>query len=84
MIQTRMLHSASARMRDTAAALQTTAFNVAIGGGALVGGLLLDGYGIGILPFADVAVMVFGIIFLVFSDLWLAQHGRRAHPKQQL
>jgi MFS transporter, DHA1 family, inner membrane transport protein len=84
MVQTRMLHSASARMRDTAAALQTTAFNVAIGGGALVGGLLLDGYGLGILPFADVAVMIFGIIFLVFSDLWLAQHSRRAHPKQQL
>ena len=38
MIQTRVLHTASARVRDLAAALFTTSFNIAIGGGALVGG----------------------------------------------
>jgi DHA1 family inner membrane transport protein len=81
MIQTRMLHSASARMRDTAAALQTTAFNVAIGGGALVGGLLLDGFSLRILPFADVAITLLGIVVLVVSDLALAARARRAHPR---
>jgi DHA1 family inner membrane transport protein len=80
MIQTRLLHTASPRMRDTAAALQTTSFNVAIGGGALVGGLLLDSYGLTILPYATVVVMVVGIVFLIASDLWLARRAARLHP----
>jgi DHA1 family inner membrane transport protein len=77
-LQTRMLHTASARMRDTAAALQTTAFNVAIGGGALVGGLLLDSAGLKSLPFADVAITIVALVFIVISDAWLrARAGRR-------
>jgi len=77
MIQTRMLRVASARIRETAAALQTTAFNVGIGGGALVGGLLLDHLGLRILPLADVLITVVGVAFIVASDFWLTR--RRLH-----
>jgi DHA1 family inner membrane transport protein len=81
MLQTRMLHTASARIRDTAIALQTTAFNAAIGGGALIGGILLDSFGITVLPFADVAVLVVGIVLLIASDAWLrARAARPRHP----
>jgi predicted MFS family arabinose efflux permease len=76
-IQTRMLHVASARMRETAVALQTTSFNIGIGGGALVGGLLLDQSGLRILPFADVVITVVGVVFLVVSDAWLSRRRTR-------
>jgi predicted MFS family arabinose efflux permease len=68
MLQTRMLHTASFRMRDLAAALQTTAFNIGIGGGALIGGLVLEGPGIHTLPLVDVAFLVAGVLlFLIFD-----------------
>ena len=68
MLQTRMLHTASFRMRDLAAALQTTAFNIGIGGGALIGGLVLEGPGLHALPLFDVAFLVSGVVlFLVFD-----------------
>jgi len=76
-IQTRMLHVASARMRETAVALQTTAFNVGIGGGALIGGLLLDQWGLRILPLADVLLTAVGVVFILASDLWLSRRRRR-------
>ena len=70
MLQTRMLHTASFRMRDLAAALQTTAFNIGIGGGALVGGLLLDSTGLASLPIAEVVFIGAGVIvFLVFDRI---------------
>ena len=50
LLHARVLHSASERIRDLAAASLTTAFNLAIGGGALLGGLLLDNFGLTVLP----------------------------------
>jgi len=76
MLQTRMLHTASARLRDLAAALFTTSFNFAIGFGALVGGLLLDGVGIISLPFIDVAIISVGVVFMLVSNVWLASRTR--------
>jgi DHA1 family inner membrane transport protein len=76
-IQTRMLHVASARMRETAVALQTTSFNIGIGGGALLGGLLLDQLGLRILPLADVIITVVGVAFMLVSDAWLARRRTR-------
>ncbi len=76
-IQTRMLHVASARMRETAVALQTTAFNLGIGGGALVGGLLLNQLGLRILPLAEAILTVVGVVFLAGSDVWLARRRLR-------
>ena len=40
-LQTRMMQSASPAARNMAAALQTTAFNIGIGGGAFLGGLVI-------------------------------------------
>ena len=55
LLQTRMLHAAPARIRDTASAFNTTAFNAGIGSGALLGAVLLDTLGLGSLPFVFVA-----------------------------
>ncbi|MET0303896.1 MAG: MFS transporter [Microbacteriaceae bacterium] len=72
LFQARLLHEASARVRDVAAAWLTTAFNIAIGGGALIGGAALDGFGIQTLPWIQVAVVVVGLVFVS------ATLGRRA------
>ncbi|MCU1441190.1 MAG: transporter [Rhodoglobus sp.] len=74
MLQSRMLHTASPRMRDTASAYLTTSFNVGIGGGALIGGILLDRSDITVLPFVDVAVLVLAIVVAIIGDAWLRRH----------
>lgn len=76
MMQTRMLHAASPRTRDVAAAYLTTAFNVGIGGGALLGGLLFSTLGVTALPFVHVAVTALGLAIVVASDRWLAARQR--------
>ena len=77
MLQTRMLHTASFRMRDLAAALQTTAFNIGIGGGALVGGLLLEPFGLGSLPLAAIIFMLAGILAFIGFDAWRSAKARQ-------
>ena len=68
MLQTRMLHTASPRIRDVASAYLTTSFNVAIGGGALVGGLLLDRTNIIVLPFVDIVITLLAIVVFLVGD----------------
>jgi len=68
MLQTRMLHTASARIRDVSSAYLTTSFNIAIGGGALIGGILLDRTNITVLPFVDVAVTLLAIVVFLVGD----------------
>jgi predicted MFS family arabinose efflux permease len=80
MLQTRMLHTSSARMRDLGSALFTTSFNFAIGGGALIGGLLLDAFGIGVLPGVDIGFLVAAIILILVTDAWLGARARRPRP----
>lgn len=75
MLQTRMLRTASFRVRDLAAALQTTAFNVGIGGGALLGGLLLEGVGIARLPLFEIGLVALGLVVSIAVD---AAHRRSA------
>ncbi|MET0842930.1 MAG: MFS transporter [Mycetocola sp.] len=77
MLQTRMLHTASFRTRDFAAALQTTAFNIGIGGGALLGGLLLDRNGIQSLPFALIVFLAGGLIVMIGTDAARSARARR-------
>jgi len=75
MLQSRLLQTASQRMRDVGSAYFTTSFNVAIGGGALIGGLLLDAYGVGVLPFVDVGVTLGGIALILLSEAILARRA---------
>lgn len=69
MLQTRMPRTASFRTRDLSAALQTTAFNIGIGGGAALGGLLLDGVGLGILPFVMIVLVAAGLGLSLTTDV---------------
>lgn len=57
LLQTRLLHAAPAHQRDAASALYTTAFNVGIGGGALLGAVLFEWIGVQSLPFVYAAVL---------------------------
>lgn len=75
LLQTRVLVVASPQLRDVAAALVTTSFNIGIGGGALIGSLMLDGWGLHTLPFANVAVAAIIIVLILVSDYLL--RGRR-------
>lgn len=75
LMQARMMHTASVRVRDAAAAYFTTSFNVAIGGGALVGGLLLDGWGIQALPFVDATITVIGLAMIIVVAVWLRRRA---------
>lgn len=76
LMHSRVLHSASERIRDLAAAWLTTAFNLAIGGGALLGGLLLDNLGIGVLPWFGAAIIAAGLGFVLVTD----RARIKAHP----
>jgi len=76
LMHARVLHSASERIRDIAAAMLTTAFNLAIGGGALLGGLLLDAYGLEVLPWAAAAIVLVSLAFILATD----KRRIAAHP----
>ena len=76
LLHTRVLHSASERIRDLAAASLTTAFNIAIGGGALLGGILLDRYGLTVLPWAAVGLISLSLAFALATD----RRRVAAHP----
>lgn len=69
LFQTRMLHAASARIRDTASAFYTTAFNIGIGGGALLGAVLLDTLGLEVIPLVYAALLGLALVLVVVSDL---------------
>ena len=58
LLQTRLLQAAAPERRDAASALYTTAFNIGIGGGALVGGLLFGAFGVASIPLAFVVMAV--------------------------
>jgi predicted MFS family arabinose efflux permease len=52
-----IMELASPRLRDFAGALRTTAWNLGIGGGSFIGGLLLVPFGIASLPFIGAGVL---------------------------
>jgi predicted MFS family arabinose efflux permease len=78
MMQTRMLRTASPRLRDFAAALQTTAFNLGIGAGALFGALLLEGIGLDALPWVALLLMAVGLLLSVGAYARRATIDRRS------
>jgi predicted MFS family arabinose efflux permease len=68
LLQSRMMHSVSFRLRDTASAWVTISFNLAIGGGALVGATVLDHLGIGVLPWTEAVFVLLSIGFILSTD----------------
>lgn len=64
----RLLHVASVDIRDTASAFYSTSFNIGIGGGALVGAALLDGFGLTSLPVAYLITLVVAGALLVAAE----------------
>ncbi len=78
LFQTRLLQVASPRIRDIASAWLTVAFNIGIGGGAFIGGLLFNGVGLEVLPFVEVGVLVLAIVLLLASLAWTRRVARSA------
>lgn len=68
MLSTRLLHSASARIRDAAAAFYTTAFNLGIGGGALLGAVLYDTLGLETLPWVFTGILVLSFLIVLLTS----------------
>lgn len=68
LLQTRMMHSVTVRLRDAGAAWTTISFNTSIGAGALLGGVLLDRLGIQVLPWIEVALVLAAIVFVLATD----------------
>ncbi|ANJ28287.1 MFS transporter [Agromyces aureus] len=69
MLNTRLLHSASAKIRDAAASFYTTAFNTGIGGGALLGAALYGVIGLAALPWVLVGLFACATTALVWTAL---------------
>lgn len=79
LLQTRVLHAAPARIRDTSSAFYTTAFNIGIGGGALVGALALERFGLGSLPIIYLGFLAASIVLVLVTDALL-----RGRPKRRV
>ncbi len=77
LLSTRLLHATPESHRDAASALYTTAFNIGIGGGALVGAVVFGWIGVQVLPFLYAAVLVVAALVVMRA----AGRGRaRAQP----
>lgn len=80
LFQTRALHGASARVRDLTGAIVTTAFDSAIGLGALLGGIVLDTAGIAAVPWWASGIVVLGLLWVLLTDrARIAAHPADAH-----
>lgn len=67
LLQTRLLHASSAAFRDSASAVYTTAFNLGIGGGALLGAVAYDTVGVGGLPWLYLGILAVGLVLVLLS-----------------
>ena len=65
LLQARNMQAASPQLRSFAAALQTTAINIGIGGGALIGGLSIDAFGLTNLPITAAVIVGAGLVAIV-------------------
>lgn len=71
LLQTKMLHTVPPRVRDIAAAIMTTGFNLGIATGALLGAGLLDGVGLEALPLVAAAVIAGCLVLVIVGDRML-------------
>jgi predicted MFS family arabinose efflux permease len=78
LLSTQLLHAASPAIRDTSSAFVSTSFNVGIGSGALLGGLVLEVAGLGALPWADIAALTVAGALLAVSPVIAARRSARA------
>jgi predicted MFS family arabinose efflux permease len=62
-----IMEMASPRLRDFAGALRTTAWNLGIGGGSFIGGVLLVPLGIESLPFIGAGVLVLAAVMALVA-----------------
>ncbi|MGY0390624.1 MFS transporter [Nocardioides sp. WG-D5] len=69
MLMTRVMKEAAPSARPLAAALQTTAINVALAGGAATGGAALGVVDLAALPWVAAVVLAVGVAVLVIVDL---------------
>jgi DHA1 family inner membrane transport protein len=67
LLGTRLLHVASLKSRDAASAYYATAFNIGIGGGALLGAVVFEQFGLAALPVTYLATLVLGGSVLAVS-----------------
>jgi predicted MFS family arabinose efflux permease len=81
MLQARLLHTASKRMRDIASAYLTTSFNLGIGLGAFIGAVLLDAVGVGVLPLVAAGLTLVGVVVLLVGDARLHRRAAVAPPR---
>ena len=68
LLQTRMMRITPPHQRSPAAALQTTAFNIAIGGGAVVGALVVGEWGLEALPWWAALLTGAGLILSLLTS----------------
>lgn len=83
MFQTRMMQSASVGARNVAAALQTTAFNVGIGGGAFMGGAVIDHLSLAVLPFWAAICMCVALIAAVIWEIYIKRRPKKPGKKEK-
>lgn len=64
--QARLLQTASLALRDIAAAWLTVAFNIGIGGGALLGGIVIGTWSVAALPLVTLGCLVLALGLVMF------------------
>jgi len=83
MLQTRMMIVASPLMRNVAAALQTTAFNVGIGGGAFMGGVVIDRLALDVLPFWAAVCMFVALLAAGTWEIFIRRRPENASSQEK-
>jgi len=74
-----MMRDVSPRLRDMAAASLTTSFNLAIGGGALVGAGVVAWLGVPALPWFMIGFLALALVFVVI-EAWRKQRRSARRP----
>lgn len=68
LLQTRAMQAVPARALQPTMALYTTGFNIGIGGGALLGTLVIGGFGFAALPWTLLVSAVAAVLLMAFSS----------------
>lgn len=78
LLQLRLLRAASVAVRDFASSVLVTAFNVGIGGGALLGALLYDVVGVAALAWVGALALLAAIVVAGVSDaVWRSRESSK-------